>query len=182
MPDGRLPTSIDIGVFEGGNSILRRAKVQLADGQTVFLRELTKNSKAPEIESDATVRQQPRQARIEALSKPRIALSVQSIEPSIRFYSELLGLPITKKSATSVTFSDVLAVQSSSEATSHDLLYSGITVYVEVADALAAHDDVHSAGDIHVEKIRDSTSRSINVRLKRDFADYVEADSFGYCI
>ncbi|QNQ10409.1 ADP-ribosylglycohydrolase family protein [Sphingomonas alpina] len=123
------------GVVSKAQSLLASAwELRLEDGQTLFVKKLTRASAQPDRETHSAP-----ELKFEAAGKlaPPLHLGfrlvVSNLARSVAFYQEVVGLPISKRTAKSVNLGGILSI---GKAEHMPAVSDHITVFVEVADVL----------------------------------------------
>jgi len=121
------------GVLSKSQSLLASAwKLKLEDGQTLYVKKL---AKVPAEAGDTTGARSdtspPSSERVAAPLHIGFRLVVSNLARSTIFYQEVVGLPISRRSAKSVTLGGILSI---GEADRILEVADGITVFIEVRD------------------------------------------------
>ncbi|WP_454659080.1 ADP-ribosylglycohydrolase family protein [Bosea beijingensis] len=128
-------------------------RLKLEDGQTIFAKKLAKTNSSTSIEHREL--RGPHRMDEENVSPPihvGFRLVVSDLSRSVDFYQHVLGLPITKRSAKSVSLGGVLSI---SEAEHPITPGDQVTIFVEVADlarSRAAYERLTADGDARIEE------------------------------
>lgn len=121
------------GVISKSRSLLASAwKLELKDGQTLYVKKLAKI--AAEAANTTGVRHDTTPPSSENVAAPLhlgFRLVVSNLARSTVFYQEVVGLPISKRTAKSVNLGGVLSI---GEADRSLKVADGITVFIEVRD------------------------------------------------
>jgi len=147
------------GVISKSRSLVATSwLLRLRDGQTWFIKKLTKSANRSTAASQAMTELPLAGSETESpLLHLGFRLTVSDLAKSASFYQAILGLPVSKRTAKSVNLGGVLSI---GEANNPHPFSGNITVYAEVRDlqrCLAIYRAIMPDGDCRIEERQDRT-------------------------